>query len=252
VPTRLGYASSVEDGPPPPALLEQTVESISEGFLALDREWRFVYVNQVGADIIRRHDLPGKVCWDEFDFSPEVEAAYREAMRLQRPTVARVLYPDLGRWVESRVFPSVDGIAVFFRDVTEEQQLEQQAVDRQRLIDGGQRLVQALAAEPDLERALVTGLTALRTTWALSRVTVDACRPGRDPLEVTLGTAAPEDRLREVPLVLGGARIGRLACWAPEPPAELGSVGEVLALRIWADREPFPDAGRSEGHARAD
>jgi PAS domain S-box-containing protein len=252
VPARLGYAASEEDRPASLALLEQTVESISEGFLALDRDWRYVYVNQVGADIVRRHDLPGKVCWDEFDFSPEVETAYRDAMRLQQPTVARVLYPDLGRWVESRVFPSADGLSVFFRDVTQEQLLEQQAADRQRLIAGGQQLMQALAAEPDLERALRTGLGALRTAWSLNRLSLEACRPGQDPLELTLGAAAPGDRVREVPLVLGGNRIGRVTCWGPEPPGELGSVGEVLALRIWADREPFPHAERSEGHARAD
>jgi hypothetical protein len=255
VPARLGYAASIEDGSPGSAslaLLEQTMESISEGFAALDRDWRYVYVNQVGADIVRRHDLPGKVCWDEFDISPEVEAAYRDAMRLQRPTVARVLYPDLGRWVESRVFPSPDGISVFFRDVTDEQLLEQQAADQQRLISGGQQLIQAVAAEPDLGRALMTGLTELRAAWQLSQVSLVARRPGRDPIEFTVGTAAAEDRVREVPLVLGGSSIGSLSCWAPAPPAELGSVGELLALRIWADGEPFPAPERSESHARAD
>jgi hypothetical protein len=254
VPARLGYAASVDGGSAAAgsssqALLEQTVESISEGFLAIDRDWRYVYVNQVGADIIRRHDLPGRVCWDEFDFSPEVERAYRDAMRLQRPTVARVLYPDLGRWVESRVFPSPEGLSVFFRDVTSQQLLEQQAAERQRVIAGGQALLRALVAEPDLDRAVADGLSALRSSWGLSSISLRARGPGGRLMSLSHGTPSEGDQVRELPMTLRGDLIGTLTCSAPALADELTSVCDLLALRISAGGEPIPATDRSESHA---
>ncbi len=50
-------------------------ESITDGFVVLDREWRFEYVNERALEFFRRLDrtreyLIGKGVWDEF---PDVE-----------------------------------------------------------------------------------------------------------------------------------------------------------------------------------
>jgi hypothetical protein len=216
------------------SLLEQTMESISEGFAALDRDWRYVYVNRVGADLLRRHDLPGKVCWDEFEFSAETEAAHRDAVRLQRPTVARVLYPDLGRWVESRVFPSQDGVSVFFRDVTAEHDLEEQAAQRQRVISSGQALVAALVGDRDLEAALRIGLAGLREAWGLAVLALDVEHPAVGQVRVTSGD--PDGATIIVPVRLHGESIGSLASSETPFAQELQGLCDLIALRVAAVR----------------
>ena len=44
------------------------LESITDAFLALDREWRFTYVNRRAESLLRRtrEELVGKSLWDEF------------------------------------------------------------------------------------------------------------------------------------------------------------------------------------------
>ncbi len=214
------------------SLLEQTMESISEGFAALDRHWRYVYVNQVGADLVRRHDLPGKVCWDEFEFSAETEAAYRDAVRLQRPTVARVHYPDLGRWVESRVFPSQDGVSVFFRDVTVEHDLEERAAQRLRVISSGQALVSALVREPDLETAVREGLAGLREAWGLGVLSLEVEHPGVGRVDVACGD--PATAALTVPVRLHGETIGSLTSSETPFAEELEGLCDLIALRVAA------------------
>lgn len=249
VPARLDYTAQVARGSSTHstsahALLEQTVESISEGFAALDRDWRYVYVNQVGADIIRRHDLPGKVCWEEFEFSPAVEQAYRDAMRTQRPTVATVLYPDLGRWVESRVFPSQDGLAVFFRDVTSERELEARAEARERVLGQANRLAHLLATEADLDVALHAAAELVRTTFRLSEVRISTATS-----EVSIGERAGHDAECTVPLVLLGERVGVLTVRGPRVPLEaVPGIADGLALRVGAQREQSGRVVRSEDH----
>jgi signal transduction histidine kinase len=214
------------------SLLEQTMESISEGFAALDRDWRYVYVNQVGADLLRRHDLPGKVCWDEFAFSPGTEEAYRDAARLQRPTVARVHYADLGLWVESRVYPSQDGVSVFFRDVTAEHELEDEAAQRQRVITSGQALVADLVGEPDLEAALRVGLRGLREAWGLDVLDLEVEHPPGRTVRVTCGDR--DTATMTTPVLLHGALIGSLRSSGTTFVLELGGLCALIALRVAA------------------
>jgi PAS domain-containing protein len=47
---------------------ERILESITEAFYAVDREWRFTYVNKEAENLLRRPrgDLLGKVLWNEF------------------------------------------------------------------------------------------------------------------------------------------------------------------------------------------
>ena len=235
LPAWIGYAGAAgARGPDTLAVLEQTMESISEGFAAIDRRWRYVYVNQIGADILRRHDLIGKVCWEEFDFSEPVETAYRRAMAEQRPTSARVLYPDLGRWVESRVFPSPAGLSVFFRDVTDEHDLEEQAAAHQRIITAGFEIVSVLSGSSDLHAALTDAARIVAEVWALTSVEVTVHDP--QSLSVRLGETPTGDEWVTLPMVTSGREVGRFRFGGATLSPELSAVADLLALRVAAER----------------
>jgi PAS domain S-box-containing protein len=103
---------------------------ITDAFFALDDDWQITYVNEQAADFFEREpeDLVDKDLRDAFPESVGAEfyEAYTEALETQEPVTFEtesVFQP--GRWVEERVFPSTDGLSIYFRDVTERRRREQ-------------------------------------------------------------------------------------------------------------------------------
>jgi len=102
---------------------EEILARITEGFFAIDADYRITYINKVGERLLGRplHEVRGMRIWDAFPGSREtsVGRAYQEAMATGT-TVARVLYyPPWDRWFDVRVYPSPTGLSVYFRDETE-------------------------------------------------------------------------------------------------------------------------------------
>ncbi|HOL72367.1 MAG TPA: PAS domain S-box protein [Bryobacteraceae bacterium] len=104
------------------------LESITDGFFALDREWRFTYVNGKAEQILgrARSDLIGRVIWEEF---PEQSKSvffeeYRRAMTEKTPVRFSAIFPPAGIWAECHAYPSENGLSVYFQDITERKQLE--------------------------------------------------------------------------------------------------------------------------------
>lgn len=100
------------------------LESITEAFVAFDRQWRYTYVNQEAARLLQkpREELLGKQVWK--DVYPELigNTFYQEAHRAiaeQVPIEFEEFCEVLHRWLEVRAYPSAEGLAVYFRDVTE-------------------------------------------------------------------------------------------------------------------------------------
>jgi len=112
------------------ARISTTLESITDSFFILDSEWRFIYLNRQAERLLRREcaDLDGKVIWEEF---PELSgtafgSAYRRAVEEDVPVELLEFYPELGCWFEVRAFPSEEGLAVSFHDVTERRRSQEQ------------------------------------------------------------------------------------------------------------------------------
>jgi PAS domain S-box-containing protein len=106
------------------------LESMSEGFVALDREWCITYANGALEAVTRRRrdDLVGGQFWDLF---PELrDGAGEQALRrsAQERTRARIeVYDEAeGRWFEINSFPmEQEGIALYFRDETDRRRAEE-------------------------------------------------------------------------------------------------------------------------------
>jgi PAS domain S-box-containing protein len=102
---------------------ERILESITDAFFALDREWRFTYLNDEAERLLvrSRSELLGAELWAEFPdaVGSSFEEAYRRAVREQRTVEFEEFYPPLGRWFEVRAFPSEEGLSVYFRDVSD-------------------------------------------------------------------------------------------------------------------------------------
>ena len=109
--------------------LASVLESTSDGVYLIGRDWRFTYINAHATALLAegRH-LVGQNIWEAF---PETVGGifyqrYQEVMNGGPPSEVTAFYAPLNLWVYARVFPTIDGIAVFIQDVTESRTLERE------------------------------------------------------------------------------------------------------------------------------
>ncbi|RCJ42713.1 histidine kinase [Nostoc minutum NIES-26] len=104
------------------AKLADILETVTDAFIALDRNWCFIYINQRAGQIFERRpeDLIGKNIWEEFPEAVEQKFyhAYHQAVAEQRIIEMEEYYPPWNRWFENRISPSVEGLSIFFQDIT--------------------------------------------------------------------------------------------------------------------------------------
>jgi signal transduction histidine kinase/ActR/RegA family two-component response regulator len=110
--------------------LSETLASITDGFLALDRHWRFTFVNAEAERLLQqpRSNLLGRIIWELF---PEAagSALYVQFHRAVREdAMIEVEGPGLAqesRLFSNRAYPTADGgLSVYFQDVTERKRTE--------------------------------------------------------------------------------------------------------------------------------
>jgi PAS domain S-box-containing protein len=105
------------------------LESIPDAFFALDREWRFTYVNQRALDYYgkRRDELLGRSIWEAFPLAAGtmLHEQYEKALRTQCSAAFETKSVLTGRWVDIRAYPTGQGLAVYFRDVSDRKLAEQ-------------------------------------------------------------------------------------------------------------------------------
>ncbi|OJT18782.1 hypothetical protein BO221_39310 [Archangium sp. Cb G35] len=98
------------------------LESISDAFIALDRAWRFTYVNRRAEELAHRsrEQMLGRTPLEVFPhFSgSRSEQGFRQAFTEQRAVHFEEHDPPRDTWVEMHVYPSEEGLAVYFRDIT--------------------------------------------------------------------------------------------------------------------------------------
>jgi two-component system NtrC family sensor kinase len=99
------------------------LETISDAFFAVGRDWRFVYVNHALEELmgVPRDALAGEVLWERCPFLARAGPARDElarAVEAQVPVTFEARGPG-ERWLEVRAFPHRDGLSAYLRDVTE-------------------------------------------------------------------------------------------------------------------------------------
>ncbi|MEQ8503363.1 MAG: PAS domain-containing protein [Sneathiellaceae bacterium] len=103
-----------------------TLESLTDALFTLDHDWRFTFVNGEGERLLqrRREDLLGKVVWIEFPeaVGSQFDIEYRRAVTNGQSCRFTEYYPPLERWFRVTAYPSSEGLAVYFQDVTEQRQ----------------------------------------------------------------------------------------------------------------------------------
>ncbi len=194
------------------------LESITDAFLAIDRDWRYTYANHEAERLFDRprSQIEGRLMWELLPelLDTPLEAVFRRSLEQGERADLEEFFEPLGRWLEIHLFPSPTGLSVYFRDITERKRAESH-----------QRLLSASGA------VLGASLDLKQVTRRLTRV----------PLAALADFAVfwPEDGIPNAALEAAHAREdqeGLLAeavvncpIWPPESP---GADGVTLVERV--------------------
>ena len=110
--------------------LIRVLESITDGFITVDDQWRLTYVNAEAERLngMRREDMLGRNHWDIF---PEAVGTtiYQEFTRAVRdgvPVDFENHYLPWNRWFHLKAYPRPEGgLSVFYEDITERKRGEE-------------------------------------------------------------------------------------------------------------------------------
>jgi PAS domain S-box-containing protein len=146
------------------------LESITDGFVALNSAWRFTHVNAEAERIngIRREDQIGKNQWELFPATcgTVLEREWRRAVAEQVPVQFEFYYEPWDSWFQNKAYPTKDGgLSVFYHDITARKRSEvalQKAHDElelrvqkrtEELFQTNARLGRQIAKRQQVERA---------------------------------------------------------------------------------------------------
>ncbi|MFL6694869.1 MAG: response regulator, partial [Ramlibacter sp.] len=161
------------------AEVQQVLESITEGFVAVDSDWRYTYINASAEGFYgrSRDSLLGVRMWDAFPdlLGSAFETAFRGAMQDRVPAKVEAPYDSLGCWFEVSIFPVASGgLSFYFRDVLQNRLLDRalrESEEQQRFLSDFGQLVQRIE-DPRAVLDAAVGALALhlqvdRCVWML-------------------------------------------------------------------------------------
>jgi PAS domain S-box-containing protein len=193
------------------------LESVTDGFYAIDRDWRFSYVNAQAEQMLQRprQEMLGKNIWEAF---PEAVGGtfyrvYRQAMEDGRFASVEDRYAPLDSWMDVRVYPSAAGLSVFFQNVSERKRAE---AERERLLAEQRaraereallnRVGQALRGSPDPETVLGTAVRELGQALG-----ADRCYYAAYDQDADTATVGPDWHRGGLPSIAGQYPMSRFA-----------------------------------------
>ena len=99
-----------------------TLESITDAFFMMDKNWHFSYVNEEATRVLKteRAAMLGHEVWKVFPGSYESEIGERYRLAMSEGTAEHFesYFEPFESWFEVHAYPSEEGLAVYFRDVT--------------------------------------------------------------------------------------------------------------------------------------
>ncbi len=133
---------------------ETVLSSISEAFSALDRDWRYTHVNDKVAEMAGwpKEKMIGRVIWEIFPDAVGTEF-YEKAQRVMQTGESshdEFFYAPWGRWVDTRMYRTKEGIIIFRTDITERKKQERLAHEREAKLRESQERLQLATAAADI------------------------------------------------------------------------------------------------------
>ncbi len=117
--------------------IQNILESITDAFFALDRDWRFTYLNHRAEQMLARSrpELIGKCIWDQFPemLGTPIDKHLHKVAETRAATEICLFFSPLSIWAEIHIYPSETGFSVYMQDITDRRELEDQFRQSQKL-----------------------------------------------------------------------------------------------------------------------
>ncbi|WP_425640064.1 PAS domain S-box protein [Algoriphagus yeomjeoni] len=98
------------------------LESIGDAFFALDKNWIVTYWNKEAELVLgrNREEMVGQNLWEKYAdaIDSDFYRQYHKALQTGENVSFEEFYPTLSKWFEVAVYPSQEGLSVYFKDVT--------------------------------------------------------------------------------------------------------------------------------------
>lgn len=120
------------------ALAERNVilESIGDGFFAVDRDWTIIYWNATAEKNTGklRENMQGKYFWDVYQDVLDLDfySHYQRAMHEGKIVHFEDFYPAMQAWFAVTAYPSENGLSVFFKDISESKRTMQALAESEK------------------------------------------------------------------------------------------------------------------------
>jgi len=167
------------------------LESITDAFVAVDTNWRCLYVNARAEKLLQRDRgaLLGRSLWDEF--APEtVPKHYRllhEAAATQEPVRYEAYVAPLDRWMNVGAYPFDRGLSIYFADITERKAVEKALRQREDDLREAHRVARLGSWTWDLQADV--------TTWSVVKYDIFGLPPEKEvTYETFISRVHPEDQ----------------------------------------------------------
>ncbi|REL29138.1 PAS domain S-box protein [Rhodohalobacter sp. SW132] len=115
------------------------LESISDAFYAVDKNWIITYFNSEAEKVLKRSsdEIIGKSLWEVFAPAAETKLfdLYHKTLDSNKARSFEYYYPPLEDWFDISAYPSEDGIAVYFKKITQRKEEQARLVEKTRQLD---------------------------------------------------------------------------------------------------------------------
>ncbi|VXB94068.1 putative Histidine kinase [Massilia sp. 9I] len=133
------------------------LQTLQDGFLLMDRDFRVLQINAAGLAMEGRpaSEIVGRIHWDAWPGSEQQEAGrlYQRVMRERVAASMPLAYEHQGhqRWFSVHAYPYDEGVAVLYRDITQQRETERELLELGRRSEQRRRLYETfLSNTPDL------------------------------------------------------------------------------------------------------
>jgi len=109
---------------------EAVLNRISDKMVSVDNQWRYTFLNDAA---LQEHSLGreatlGKIIWEVHPqmLGTVFEEKYREALRTKETIEVESFYAPFNTWFAVKIYPSEDGLTIFYHDVSKRKKTEEQ------------------------------------------------------------------------------------------------------------------------------
>ena len=235
---------------------DEILSSISDGFFALDADWRFVYFNDRAEILLgtSREKVLGNSFFQVFPeiYDSPVHANFRRVMDERATLQFETILPGLKRWIFYSAYPTREGgFSVYFRDISEQKKIETEFAEARNAAERANKAKSRFlaAASHDLRQpvqslALLMGLAERQfAANPEARATIDMMQKSLDGLNSLLNAILDISRFdagleaHPEPVDLG-AMLRHLAL-EYRPRADKAGLGlRFVTPTLWASADP--------------